>query len=176
MPALTRRELLRAAGVGALGAVVAGRLLGGAGGPQSAHAAAAATPQWRSRPDLRVPSLQVVRCEAGVSPDPIFLAPYNSPVGQAGAVIARNDGEAIWERPLDGLQMTDFRVQLYESRPVLTWWEGKIELGHGVGHYVILDDSYRTLRTVHAARGLHGDLHEFLITPAARRCSRSPTR
>jgi hypothetical protein len=37
-------------------------------------------------------------------------------------------------------------------------------LGHGVGEYVIADSSYRTIRRVQAARGLRGDLHEFVIT------------
>ena len=40
---------------------------------------------------------------------------------------------------------TNFRVQQYRGSPVLTWWEGSIELGHGVGEYVIADASYRTL-------------------------------
>ena len=48
---------------------------------------------------------------------------------------------------------------------MLTWWEGSIELGHGVGEYVIADSAYRTVRRVQAARGLHGDLHEFVLTP-----------
>ncbi len=59
---------------------------------------------------------------------------------------------------------TNFRVQSYRGSPVLTWWEGEIELGHGVGEYVIADASYRTIRRVQAAGGLRGDLHEFVIT------------
>jgi hypothetical protein len=47
----------------------------------------------------------------------------------------------------------------------LTWWEGVIEYGHGVGEYVIADAGYRTVRRVQAAAGLRGDLHEFVITP-----------
>ncbi len=60
---------------------------------------------------------------------------------------------------------TNFRVQRYRGSPVLTWWEGEIELGHGVGEYVIADASYRTIRRVQAAARLRGDLHEFVITP-----------
>jgi len=56
-------------------------------------------------------------------------------------------------------------VQSYRGSPVLTWWEGLIEYGHGVGEYVIADASYRTIRRVQAAGGLRGDLHEFVITP-----------
>ena len=50
-----------------------------------------------------------------------------------------------------GKVTTNFQVQSYRGSPVLTWWEGRIELGHGVGEYVIADASYRTVRRVQAA-------------------------
>jgi hypothetical protein len=163
---ITRRQLLRSAGVGALGLslagaageIVTGALASRAPGPP-------APPRWHTRPDLRIPALTVTRNEAGAGGDPIFIAPYNAPNGQAGAVIVAGDGEPIWENPLAGKVTTNFRVQRYRGSPVLTWWEGSIELGHGVGEYVIVDGGYRTVRRVQAARGLHGDLHEFVITP-----------
>ncbi len=170
-PQLTRRQLLRAGGAGAGGLLLASAT--GAGVRElvdNLFGAGAVTPpsfpRWRSRPDLRIPTLAVVRSERGVSEDPIFIAPYNAPNAQAGAVIVDNDGEAIWENPLVGKVTTNFRVQRYRGQPVLTWWQGSIELGHGVGEYVIADTAYRTIRGVQAARGLHGDLHEFVITPA----------
>src|SRR5471032_2291632 len=98
---VTRRQLLRAAGAGALGLgfgaaaseIVAGALASrGPGAPK--------TPNWRSRADLRIPSLTVARNDAGASSDPIFIAPYNVPVGQVGAVIVASDGQPIWENPL----------------------------------------------------------------------------
>jgi hypothetical protein len=58
----------------------------------------------------------------------------------------------------------DFKVQSYKGRPVLTWWEGKKYLRHGVGEYVILDRSYREITRVRAGNGYQGDLHEFSIT------------
>jgi hypothetical protein len=48
---------------------------------------------------------------------------------------------------------------------VLTWWEGEVVAGHGVGEYVIFDDAYREIARVRAGNGYYGDLHEFLITP-----------
>lgn len=163
---LTRRQLLRSAGVGAIGlglSGVLGEIVAGALTPRTPGPPVA--PKWRSRPDLRIPSLTVIRSEQGVSDDPIFIAPYNSPTGQAGAVIADNSGEPLWENPLAGRVTTNFRVQRYRGAPVLTWWEGLIEYGHGVGEYAIADTSYRTVRRVRAERGLRGDLHEFVITP-----------
>ncbi len=166
-PRLTRRQLLRSAGAG-----VAGLSVMGAVGELVAGALAAprntsppALPRWRSRPDLRIPALTVTDRSEGVSADLIFIAPYNAPNGQAGAVIVDNDGDPVWENPLAGKVTTNFRVQSYRGSPVLTWWEGVIELGHGVGEYVIADSSYRTIRRVQAANGLRGDLHEFVITP-----------
>jgi hypothetical protein len=57
------------------------------------------------------------------------------------------------------------RVQRYQGRPVLTWWEGTIPNGYGVGEYVIADHAYRTIARLHAGNGYASDLHEFLITP-----------
>jgi hypothetical protein len=164
---MTRRQLLRSAGLGAAGLTLAGtvgELVTGALA-SSRSALPPRAPGWHTRPDLRIPSLTVTRSEAGVSTDPIFIAPYNAPKAQAGAVIVANSGEPIWENPLAGKVTTNFRVQHYRGSPVLTWWEGDIELGHGVGEYVITDSSYQTVRRVQAANGLRGDLHEFVITP-----------
>jgi len=164
---LTRRQLLRSAGVGAAGLALTGgvgELLTGALASPGRSVPPLA-PSWHTRPDLRIPALTVTRREPGASTDPIFIAPYNAPVGQAGAVIVDAGGEPIWENPLAGKVTTNFRVQSYRASPVLTWWEGSIELGHGVGEYVIADSAYRTVRRVQAAHGLHGDLHEFVITP-----------
>lgn len=163
---LTRRQLLRSAGVGAVGlslSGVLGEIVSGTLAPASQNPPK--PPKWHTRPDLRIPSLTVTRSEQGASSDPIFIAPYNIPVGQVGGVIVANSGEPIWENPLADKVTTNFRVQRYRGEPVLTWWEGVIEYGHGVGEYVIADSSYRTVRRVQAARGLRGDLHEFVITP-----------
>ena len=165
-PNLTRRQLLRSAGIGAAGLTVAGTLGEIATGAfASPGPKPPRPPKWHTRPDLRIPSLTVTHREQGVSDDPIFIAPYNAPVGQVGAVIVDNEGQPIWENPLAGKVTTNFQVQSYRGSPVLTWWEGLIEYGHGVGEYVIADASYRTIRRVQAAGGLRGDLHEFVITP-----------
>ncbi len=163
---ITRRQLLRSAGVGALGlslSGVLGEIVAGALTPL--NRAPPKPPTWHTRPDLRIPSLTVTSSRPGASSDPIFIAPYNIPVGQVGAVIVDAGGQPIWENPLEDKVTANFRVQSYRGAPVLTWWEGAIEYGHGVGEYVIADSTYRTVRRVQAARGLRGDLHEFVITP-----------
>jgi Arylsulfotransferase (ASST) len=163
---ITRRQLLRYATTTAAGLAFASGLEEIVSGAlASAHASPPEPPKWRSRTDLQIPALTVQHSEPGVATDPIFIAPYNAPNAQAGAVIVENNGQPIWENPLAGKVTTNFQVQSYRGAPVLTWWEGNIELGHGVGEYVIADSSYRTVRRVHAGRGLRGDLHEFVITP-----------
>jgi arylsulfotransferase ASST len=169
-PTITRRQLLRSAGVGAAGLALSGSvggILAGALGSSRGRRALQppSAPRWHTRPDLRIPALTVTRREPGASSEAIFIAPYNAPDAQAGAVITDADGEPIWENPLPAGVTTNFRVQRYRGEPVLTWWEGNIELGHGVGEYVIADSAYRTIRRVQAAGGLRGDLHEFVITP-----------
>ncbi len=122
-------------------------------------------PAFVSRPDLRIPALTVTAAAAGLYGGLILLAPYNGPhKAQAGAIIVDPAGNAVWEQPLERLVTTDFRVQRYRGAPVLTWWQGTIELGHGVGSYVIADDGYAPLARVSAGNGLRGDLHEFLLT------------
>jgi len=166
-PQITRRQLLRAGAAGATGLTLTGALaeaLAGALAPARSDAPPP-PPSWRTRPDLRIPALTVTRSEPGASSDPIFIAPYNAPVGQVGAVIVAADGQPIWEHPLPRNVVMNFQVQRYRGSPVLTWWEGEIAYGHGIGEYVIADASYRTIRRVQAALGLRGDLHEFVITP-----------
>ncbi len=176
LPRLTRRALLRG-GAFAAGAVAVGGYLDGdqlrrtfAPSPRVNDvltSAAPSDPQFRSRPDLRIPGVSIATTSAKIAPGLIFIGPYNAPKGQqAGALIVDETGEPVWERGLPyGQVTTDLRVQTYRGRPALTWWEGNIVNGHGVGHYVIADEHYRHLRHVQAGNRLHADLHEFVITP-----------
>ena len=62
-------------------------------------------------------------------------------------------------------EATDFRVQTYQGRPVLTWWQGRLVGGEGRGEGVIYDQHYRPVRRVRAGNGFSADLHEFELTP-----------
>lgn len=169
---LTRRQLLRAGGAAGLAAIA-----GTAAGDELSNgltvlpvnrvlsSVAPSDPQFRTRPDLRIPGLSVASISGGLAPGLIFIAPYNAPTGQqAGGVIVDNSGAPVWENPLAGLVTTNLRVQRYEGRAALTWWDGLISNGHGVGGYVIAGEDYAPLRHVQAGNGLPGDLHEFLLT------------
>jgi hypothetical protein len=96
------------------------------------------------------------------APGYIFVAPKIGP-GQDGAMIVDNLGRLVWFD--NDTYPRDFKVQRYRGELVLTWWEGEIVQGHGVGEFVIIDDSYREVTRVRAGNGYRGDLHEFFITP-----------
>jgi len=123
---------------------------------------------WRfhSRPDLAPAAVEVARPRAGSWRQDIFLAPQFGPV-QNGPEIVNFRGRLVWfDRVPNGDMASDFRVQSYRGRPVLTWWQGYSDAGVGEGDDVIYDSSYRELAVVRAANGLKADLHEFEITPS----------
>jgi hypothetical protein len=140
-------------------------LLAGCGGSDSRADPLPPSQHFVSRPDLRPVPVSVRTPAHGPAPGYVFLAPKKD-VDQAGPLILDDRGQVVWFDPLSTHGVTDFRVQTYSGKPVLTWWQGQSDKGIGDGHYVIMDDHYRQIATVQAGNGLHGDIHEFLITPA----------
>jgi len=170
---LTRRRLL-ASGGSVLGAAA----IATTARPVSAALAAARTPAvnsyrgvaaagpllLHSRGDLRIPGLDVDVRKDGTAPGLIFVGPFGPAQGQAGGLITDGSGQPVWENPAPGLEIYNFRVQVYDGQPVLTWWQGKLDGGHGVGTYVIANQAYEPIRYVQPGNGLQADLHEFLLT------------
>jgi Arylsulfotransferase (ASST) len=140
---------------------------GVAGGSPRPAPQKAAYQSFRSRPDLQPPTVTVTARAAGATPGDIFIAPYSGP-GQYGPMILAEDGTMLWFKPLSpaGARASDFRVQQYEGKPVLTWWQDPlIAGGESRSGEVIMDSSYRQLAIVRAGNGYQPDLHEFQITP-----------
>ena len=137
------------------------------GGSAKKPAATPATLRFRSRPDLRPPTVTVLKAAKDVAPGFVFIAPKASSP-QQGPEILDNSGQPVWFDPL-GKEVTDFRVQTYHGRRVLTWWEGPRAApvpGTGVGQYVIMNSSYHVIARVQTGYGPNtGDLHEFQLTP-----------
>ena len=81
-------------------------------------------------------------------------------------MIMDNRGELVWFHPLKFTKgVTDFRVQRYRGKPVLTWWRGRLSnVGVGNGWYAMYDGSYRPIAEVRPGHGLVGDVHEFRLT------------
>ena len=169
----TRRRFLQAAAGGAAWVALGGIL--GCDPVPRARAKAVSAPagqawNFRSRPDLHPPVIEVIKQARDTAPGYVFIAPKNGPgeagPGQDGCVILDNAGQPVWLRLLqnEGIDVMAFRAQAYKGETVLTWWEG-LHTGYGQGEYVIFDHSYHEIARFGAANGYEGDHHEFLITP-----------
>jgi Arylsulfotransferase (ASST) len=119
-----------------------------------------------TRPDLQPASVDVTVDKAPASQGDIFVAPQFGPK-QDGPMILDPEGHLIWFLPSpvqENQLITDFRVQELHGQPVLTWWQGNTNQGHGRGVGEIYNQSYQPIGTVAAGNGLDMDLHEFLLT------------
>lgn len=135
--------------------------------PETIHPGGSSEEQrFLSRPDLRPPIVTVTARSSATSPGEEFLAPYSGP-GQAGPMILDAAGGLVWFKALPAhTSATNFQVQEYQGRPVLTWWQGDISVhGFGLGQDVIDDSSYSTIAHVKAGNGDQADLHDFQLTP-----------
>jgi hypothetical protein len=121
---------------------------------------------FHSRPDLRPPVVTVTAQSPAVEPGYEFVAPYTGP-GQAGPMILDQNGGLVWFKRLPrNTSAADFRVQEYEGKPVLTWWQGDVSAhGFGLGEDEIFDATYTAIAHVRAGNGQQADLHEFQLTP-----------
>jgi hypothetical protein len=140
---------------------------GQAGGSPRPAPQQAAYQSFRSRPDLRPPTVTVTTRSSAATPGDIFIAPYSGPA-QYGPMILDENGAVLWFDPLSpaGTRAADFRVQQYEGKPALTWWQDPlIAGGSSKAGEVIADSSYRRLAVVRAGNGYQPDLHEFQVTP-----------
>jgi hypothetical protein len=121
---------------------------------------------FHSRPELRPPDVTVSSVAHTATGD-LFLAPYSG-IGQYGPMILDEHGGLIWFKALGppGTRAANLRVQQYEGKPVLTWWQDPLSAGasHTAGE-VIANSSYQTIAVVRAGNGYQPDLHEFQITP-----------
>lgn len=120
---------------------------------------------YASQPTLRPPSVAVTIPAADPTLGDVFLTPVDGR-SQSGPMIVSPSGALVWFAPAPpGSQAADLRVQQYLGAPVLTYWQGRVVLGHGAGVGVIENTSYRQIAQVRAGNGLQMDLHEFDLEP-----------
>ena len=165
---LTRRSFVALAGAG--WAALSGLRL------PTARAASATTDAYVSRPDLNPPAISFDFPADGASPGLIFVAPFDITAAQgayqstpnskshSGPLVVDDSGEPVWFLPLGSTTAMDVRLQTYQGRTVLTWYEGTV-LGAEGGSWVIFDPTFHEIATVKAGRGRHGDLHDLQLTP-----------
>jgi Arylsulfotransferase (ASST) len=159
----------------ALGGAAYAALLG-VRAPAAKSARRATTNAYVSRPDLNPPAISIEFAADGTSEGYVFLAPFDinaasgayqtTPDSQShsGPLVVDDSGEPVWFLPLGSTTAMDVRVQKYQGRRVLTWYEGQV-LGPYGGSFYVFDPTYHQVAHVKAGRGRHGDLHEFLLTP-----------
>ncbi|HEY5046349.1 MAG TPA: arylsulfotransferase family protein [Solirubrobacteraceae bacterium] len=126
-----------------------------------------AVQHYSSAPELTPSTVRITTpAKPGASAGDLFLAPYQGK-GSPGPMISDQAGNLVWFHPLPaGDDATNFEVQQYEGKPVLTWWQGRIlEVGFGQGEDLLYNSSYQHVATIFAGNGYHADLHEVRITP-----------
>jgi hypothetical protein len=103
---------------------------------------------------------------AGLGGD-FFITPTGDTATYAnGPEIVDSHGNVVWFHAIpQGLTASDFREQIYNGRPVLTWWQGTGLGGLAKGTDYIYSLQGQQIAAVNAGNGLSADGHEFLITP-----------
>ena len=117
---------------------------------------------FKSRPDLAPPGVDIDVRPARTALPGLVLTNCAAGPGQQGALIIDGSGQLIWFFPASAAH--NLQMQSYRGEAVLTWFEGLLADGHGLGHYELYDTAYREVAQVHAVGGYQGDLHEFLLT------------
>lgn len=135
-----------------------------------------------SAPTLHPMMVNINVNKPGTASGLIFVAPYTSyeetMIGQTGALIMDQAGNPVWFRPLGSIytQNTDFKVQYYKYKPVLTMWQGTIsgtqsedpDLPDGDpepgAYFQIINQNYKIIKRLTAKKGYTADVHEFTIT------------
>jgi hypothetical protein len=122
---------------------------------------------YASAPSLTPSTVTVTTAtKPGAASGDLFMAPYQGE-GTPGQMISEQNGALVWFHPLPkGVESTNFQVQQYEGKPVLTWWQGRIlGVGFGQGEDVVYDSSYKQIARIRAGNGYKADLHEVRLTP-----------
>ncbi len=106
-----------------------------------------------------------------LAPGYIFLGGFydlNYPpmVGQSGPLMLDNRLQPVWFKPVPTRFIaSNLSLQTWAGKPVLAWWQGVVTNTGATekGEYVIVDQHYRTLATLHGANGWVLTVHELVI-------------
>jgi hypothetical protein len=128
----------------------------------------AGTQVFRSRPDLHPPVITVDTSSERLALGLVLTDAHYGPANQ-GPMIISGSGDLVWFLDLSpgsdtGLRAFNFQVQSFKGKPVLTWFQGAVVNGHGVGHYELWDSTYTKVAEIQATNGYQADLHDFVLT------------
>lgn len=123
-----------------------------------------------SRPDITPTEWNVSFFAEGaqdkLAPGFVFLAPRTL-VPANLAIYSGIDGQLIWySTPIavtegaGGAGAYDLHPQTYHGQPVMTYWAGTQNFGHGYGNIVVLAANYTVLANVSAPGQYGSDIHE----------------
>ncbi|WP_114559503.1 arylsulfotransferase family protein [Desertihabitans aurantiacus] len=158
--ALTRRTLFGVGAVGMAGVAVGAVGVDVAHGGPVGRGIAATTEPLRKR--LAGP-MEVITSRDGLAEGDLFVTDMGE---DARLLILDNTGEVLWERSGAG-SYADFRMQRYQGRDVLTWWESyEVEGARpwANGDCVIAEPDGTEVARIGAHGGLAPDEHEFFLT------------
>lgn len=136
---------------------------------------AAADWQYRSRPDLAPPKLNItIPPTDEVAPGYYFITPFSgfSDIGldkgprQAAPYIYDSHGELVWSGfTYFSIWAVNFQATKLFGKDVLFSFEGSHNpsFGHGHGHFTFLDQNYETIKEVRAGNHKLADKHEFHV-------------
>ncbi|KAK4246714.1 ASST-domain-containing protein [Corynascus novoguineensis] len=132
--------------------------------------------QFRSRPDLAPPRLNIsIPATKDVEKGYLFVAPFagfpDTPTEQhgprqAGPYIFRDNGDLVWSGyGIYSIWSTNFQAARWKGKDVLFSFEGdhNAGYGHGHGHITIMDQHYETIRELRAGNHKLVDKHEFHV-------------
>ncbi|OAQ61528.1 hypothetical protein VFPPC_09357 [Pochonia chlamydosporia 170] len=132
--------------------------------------------QFRSRPDLAPPRLNItIPATNAVEKGYLFLAPFagfpDTPTEQhgprqAGPYIFRDNGDLVWSGySIFSIWSTNFQAGRWKGKDILFSFEGdhNAGYGHGHGHITFVDQRYETVRELRAGNHKLVDKHEFHI-------------
>jgi hypothetical protein len=137
-------------------------------------APASADWQFKSRPDLAPPKLNItIPATKDVEKGYIFVAPFAGyPEGtrhgplQAAPYIFTDTGDLVWSGyTYFSIWATNFQAARHKGKDVLFSFEGShnAAYGHGHGHTTFLDQHYEAIRELRAGNHRLTDKHEFHI-------------
>jgi hypothetical protein len=128
---------------------------------------ATANGEYRSRPDLTPPSLNItIPSQTANSSEYIFIAPYGDTLERPGPYIYRKDGDLVWAGTgyYAGF-VANFHPTTYKGQSVLQAFQGTIDGSHGegFGQHVLLDQNYQHVATSTAGDHRISSIHEFNV-------------
>ena len=127
-----------------------------------------------SAPNLHPPKLGTdMKTQPGLAPGYFMTAVFkglnlNEPLtGQSGPLMLDHNLQPVWFNPIGTNALaSNLRVQTYNGRPVLSWWQGVVSTT-GVttsGEDVVVDQHYRPVATLKGADGWIISEHEMIIS------------